>query len=167
MAKLKSTVEDPVEVPGPMREFYEKGADGKYHVSLDGESPKLAEFRNRNIELMKQAEADKAKLADLMARPDVTTQAAELEAQLAAERSAHAATQLKHIVTTEFLRAGGRSSAVDFMADAAAKVFAVEDGKVTRRVTRCERCGRSLNARHRRCLYCGQPMHADGAFEGV
>jgi hypothetical protein len=58
-------------------------------------------------------------------------QTADLEAQLQAERRSHDATRLRHAVTTEFLRSGGRPSATDYMADAAAKVFVVEDGKVT------------------------------------
>ena len=36
----------------------------------------------------------------------------------------------------------------------------VEDGKVTRQVAQCQRCGRTIHARHRRCLYCGQPTAA-------
>jgi hypothetical protein len=114
---------------------YTRGEDGKFHLVLDGDPPKLAEFRDNNVKLMRerdllkgQAEADKATLAELAAtKPDVS----KLEADLAAERRAHAATQLKHVVTTEFLRTGGRSSAIDFMAAEAAKTFAVEDGKVT------------------------------------
>ena len=138
MALLKQTLDDIHEVIGPLRDFYEKGPDGKFHLSMEGDPPKLAEFRSRNIDLMKtnealkaQAEVDKAKLAELLAKPDNSKQATELEAQLAAERSAHSATQLKHLVTTEFLRSGGRASAVDFMAAEASKVFAMEDGKVT------------------------------------
>ena len=43
----------------------------------------------------------------------------------------------------------------------------VEDGKMTRSVTHCEKCARPLHARHRRCLYCGHPVRSGGAFEGV
>src|SRR5450759_806351 len=136
MAILKHTIDDVVEVIGPLREFYEQGPDGKFHLSMDND-PKLGEFRQNNVNLMRerdalkaQADADKTKLAELLVKPDNSKQAADLEAQLAAERSAHAATQLKHIVTTEFLRVGGRASAVEFVAVEAAKVFAMEDGKV-------------------------------------
>jgi hypothetical protein len=166
---LKLTINDPVEVIGPWRDEYKKGADGKYHLVLDGapDSAKLSEFRERNISLIKEVEelrplkqkyegidpdAAKAALASateltaklakfegvdpdeyrtLKARPDATTRAAELETRLAAEKAAHASTLLKHLVTAEFLRVGGRASAIDFMATAAAQVFAMEDGKLT------------------------------------
>lgn len=138
MAALKETIDALVQVPGPLREFYAPGDDGKFHLSVDGEQPKVAEFRQNNINLMRErdalraeAEADKAKLAELLAKPDGATQAAKLEADLAAERAAHASTRLRHIVTSEFLSAGGRASAVDFIAAEAEKVFALEDGKVT------------------------------------
>lgn len=55
-----------------------------------------------------------------------TRRATELEAELVAEKEAHAATQFKHTVTAEFLRVGGRESAVDFIVRSAAKVFAVD-----------------------------------------
>lgn len=135
---LKYTIDDLVEVPGPLRSDYQKGEDGRYHLILEGDSPKLAEFRQNNIDLMKerdalkaQAEADKAKLAELSAKPDATKQTADLEAQLAAERKAHAATQLTHSVTTEFLRCGGRPNALEYVAAEAAKVFAMDGGKLT------------------------------------
>lgn len=134
---IKLVIDNLVEVPGTLRDEYKQGSDGKFHLTLDGEPPKLSEFRDRNIDLMKerdvlkaQTDADKTKLAELLAKPDATKQAADLEAQLAAERAAHAATQLKHIVSSEFLYAGGRASAIDFIAAAAGKVFAMEDGAV-------------------------------------
>ncbi len=124
------------------------------------DTSKVNEFRARNIELMKATDvlkatvakfegidpdAAKAALANLAkfegvdpdeyhtlkARPDATARAAELEASLAAEKAAHAATQLRHAVTAEFLKCGGRSSAIDFTAEAAAKVFAMKDGELT------------------------------------
>lgn len=156
MAKLKQTLDDIHEVIGPLRDFYAKSEDGKFHLSVDGESSKLAAFRDKNIALMKEAvqlktkyegidpdatlvkltEAE-AKLAAfdgvdpaeyrlLKARPDVTKRAAELEADLATEKAAHAATQFKNTTTVEFLKAGGRESAVDYMVTEAAKVFAVD-----------------------------------------
>lgn len=43
----------------------------------------------------------------------------------------------------------------------------VEDGKVSRKVSQCQRCRRTVHARHRRCLYCGQPIQAANAFDRV
>lgn len=154
MAKLKHSIDALVEVIGPLRDYYVPSADGKFTLAVEGESVKLAEFRERNIALMKEADQLKANinpaaLADaeaklakfdgvdpdeyrlLKARPDTTTRAAELETSLAAEKAAHASTLLKHLVTAEFLKVGGRASAIDFMATAAAQVFAMEDGKPT------------------------------------
>lgn len=124
MAALKHTLDDIVEVPGPLREFYTKAEDGKFHLDVEDESARLKEFRETNIRLMKQ-------VAELQAQPPATKQVSDLEAQLSAERQAHAATQLKHLVTAEFLRQGGRNSAVEFMSTEAAKVFTIENGKLT------------------------------------
>ena len=142
---LKLTIDNLVEGPGTLRDEYKQGSDGKFHLTLDGDPPKLSEFRDRNIVLMKEVEelrplkaqfdgidpeavkADRLKLAELAAKPD----AAKLEADLAAERKAHSATQLTNAVVTRFLAMGGRASAVDFIAAEAAKVFAMEDGKLT------------------------------------
>jgi hypothetical protein len=144
MPKLKHTIADLIEVPGPLRDYYTKTADGKFALDLEShpDSAKVTEFRDKNIALLKERDdlkarfdgidpeavkADRLKLAELAARPD----AAKLAADLAAEKAAHASTQLKQIVTTDFLRSGGYTSAVDFIAAKAAKVFAMEDGKVT------------------------------------
>jgi hypothetical protein len=158
MAKLKHTIDDVVEVIGPLRDFYTKAEDGKFHLSIDGESSKLSEFRDKNIALMKEldelrplkvkyegidpdataklteAEAklatfdgvDPAEYRLLKARPDATKRAAELETDLATEKAAHAATKFKTTTTVEFLKTGGRESAVDFIATEAAKVFAAD-----------------------------------------
>jgi hypothetical protein len=157
---LKLTINDPVEVAGPLRQEYKKSADGKYHLEVEAhpDSARLSEFRDRNIALLKEVEelrpfrakydgidpdAAKKALAKaaelearlaafdgvdadeyrvLKARPD----AAKLEAELAAERAAHQQTQFRNTITTEFLRAGGRESAVDYMVLNAAKVFAAD-----------------------------------------
>src|SRR5436309_3119324 len=82
MAKLKSIIDNLVEVPGNMREFYTARGDGKWEVSLDGEpsgfvaAEKLAEFRDGNRALNAKLKAfdgidpatvtaTAAKLADL------------------------------------------------------------------------------------------------------
>jgi len=52
MAKLKSVIDNLVEVPGNMREFCTARSDGKWEVALEGEPPgfvavaKFNEFRN-------------------------------------------------------------------------------------------------------------------------
>ncbi|MDO8795207.1 MAG: hypothetical protein Q7J25_11365 [Vicinamibacterales bacterium] len=88
--KLKPIIDDTTQVIGPLREFYAKGEDGKYHLSLDGEPPgyvkadKLAEFRSKNIALMQQAakfegvdlDAAKAAIAKVAAFGDLDPVAA-------------------------------------------------------------------------------------------
>lgn len=60
LAALLSTLEG---VPEQFHEYYEKGADGQYKLTIDGtpagfvERNKLDEFRTSNIELKKQLEA--------------------------------------------------------------------------------------------------------------
>ncbi len=94
-------------------------------------------------------EAMEAKLADLEAklkvfdgvdpveyralkeRPDTSARVAELEAELAAEKGAHATTQFNNIISAEFLRSGGRASAVDYMQGLAAKTFSMKGGVLT------------------------------------
>ena len=66
MAKLKAIVDNLDSVPEAMRELYTQ-RDGKFVLDLDGEPAgyvakgKLDEFRNNNVELMKQLEAMKGK----------------------------------------------------------------------------------------------------------
>lgn len=165
MAILKYVIDELVQVPGPLREYYAKsGVTGKFTLTADGhpDTAKLSEFRNKNIELLKEldelrplkakyegidSDAAKAALANaadltaklaafegvdtaeyhlLKARPDVMARVAELETELTTEKAAHSATQFKNTITTEFLRVGGRESAVDFMVTEAAKVFAAD-----------------------------------------
>jgi len=161
---VKLTVQDPSEVAAPLRGDYKRGADGKFHLMLEGvhpDSAKLAEFRENNVALLKEINEVKrtyegidpdvaraalttdytalaAKLAvfngvdveeyrALKARPDI----ASVEAALATEKAAHESTRIRHAITTEFLRHGGRESAVDFIVGSAANTFAIENGEVT------------------------------------
>jgi len=39
------------------------------------------------------------------------------------------------------------------------------DGKATKGITKCHNCGRTLNARHLKCLYCGAEKPAGSAFD--
>ncbi len=41
------------------------------------------------------------------------------------------------------------------------------DGRVRGTPVKCEGCGRTLNARHERCLYCGGPVKRGSAFDGL
>ena len=41
------------------------------------------------------------------------------------------------------------------------------DGKISSRVIKCSRCGRSSNANRKLCLYCGTSMPMDNVFEIV
>jgi hypothetical protein len=201
---VKLTIDDPVEVIGPLREEYRKGADGKFHLVLDRPHPdsaKLSEFRDNNIALLKEVsdlrplkaryegiDADAARTAlartgelekanaDLTAklatydgvdpeefrvlkqRPDPTALASELET----ERRAHAATILRNAVTVEFLRLGGRESAIDYIVDAAAKTFAVEDGKLTTKEFSSDKLGEQLSLTE---WVCKQKDVADFTFK--
>src|SRR5687768_5252129 len=138
---LKLTIDNLVEVPGNLRGEYKQGQDGKFHLDIDGEHPdsvKVTQFRDKNIALLKEVEElrqlkTKYEGMDDLAKDamDKAKNASKLEADLAAERSAHARTQFNHTVTREFLGMGGRPSAVEFMEDQAAKVFSMVDGKIT------------------------------------
>jgi predicted ATP-grasp superfamily ATP-dependent carboligase len=111
------------------------------------DSEKLAEFRDKNIALLKELdelrplkekfegvdpEAARAalaklpelegKLAELASRPDGT----KLAEELATVRSEHAAATFKNSVTVEFIKAGGRESAEEYIVEQAAKVFAAD-----------------------------------------
>ena len=43
----------------------------------------------------------------------------------------------------------------------------VEDGKITTTVQNCQKCGRTMAPRHKRCLYCGGERLASGPFQGI
>jgi len=40
-----------------------------------------------------------------------------------------------------------------------------EDGKASRTVSQCTACNRPMNARHKRCIYCGSEKVIDCAFD--
>jgi len=65
-----------------------------------------------------------------LARGDVSGKVTQLETQLASEKAAHAASTFKHVIGWEFLKAGGRSEALDFIVAQAARTFTMKDGKV-------------------------------------
>ena len=43
----------------------------------------------------------------------------------------------------------------------------VEDGKITPNVQNCQKCGRSMNPRHRQCIYCGGERLKTSPFQGI
>jgi hypothetical protein len=94
-----------------------------------------------NAETLKAQHA--AELAALQS--DQTNRATNLEAALTAEKSAHAATQLRNAISVEFLRAGGRESAVDFMVGKAAGTFEMKNGVAISREFSTARPGEPLS----------------------
>ena len=43
----------------------------------------------------------------------------------------------------------------------------VADGKATKTVAKCPKCGRAMSPRHNRCLYCGSGKLIESAFDAV
>ena len=43
----------------------------------------------------------------------------------------------------------------------------VEDGKITTTVQTCQKCGRTMGSRHKRCMYCGGERLASSPFQGI
>jgi ribosomal protein S27AE len=41
------------------------------------------------------------------------------------------------------------------------------DGKMTRTVSKCPQCNRSMSPRHKKCLYCGHESLVHSAFDGI
>jgi hypothetical protein len=136
---LKFTIDDPVEVPAPLRPEYKKGGDGKYHLALEGDPPKefpplveanrkVTEFRDSNVQLMKKlaafdgldADAAKAALAKVAAgdADDVAKLKLDLaEAKSAATTAAQKtdALVLRSAVSNAFVAMGGRVDATDYI----------------------------------------------------
>ncbi len=42
-----------------------------------------------------------------------------------------------------------------------------DDGKASRTVSKCHKCGRAMSPRHRACIYCGAARVQKSAFDGV
>lgn len=114
----------------------------KLNAAVTELDAKLAAAETARIVALADAEKVKADLAtfegvdpaeykNLKAKPDDTKRATELEAALTAERTAHAATQLKNVVAADFFRIGGRPGALDYIVGKAAETFTMHGGKVT------------------------------------
>ncbi|MGB1126064.1 MAG: hypothetical protein ACPG4Q_12730 [Phycisphaeraceae bacterium] len=42
-----------------------------------------------------------------------------------------------------------------------------EDGKATRTVSKCAKCDRPMNPRHKKCIYCGHEKLITSAFDAL
>ncbi len=42
-----------------------------------------------------------------------------------------------------------------------------DDGKLVLGIKKCQACNRSVNPRHKKCIYCGVKLEKDSAFEGA
>lgn len=130
------------------------------------DDPKLAEFRDKNIELMKQlaelttkyegidpatVAADRARLAELeKAKPH--ERITELETQLATEKAARTSAQaaadasiLTSTVTAKFFAAGGRPGAAEFIVSKAKDALTIENGVIVGKVFDPNRPGVKLD----------------------
>lgn len=127
------------------------------------DDPKLAEFRDRNVALMKEIDDLKAKYKDIdpdavaadrlkltefeaakaqldAARVELTTAKAALaEAQATADAST-----LQSVVSDKFIKAGGRANATDFIIAKAKALFSVEGGELVGKVFDPNRPGEKL-----------------------
>jgi hypothetical protein len=43
----------------------------------------------------------------------------------------------------------------------------VADGKLTRSIRKCVKCGRTVPAKQNKCMYCSETQPADSIFEGL
>ncbi len=43
----------------------------------------------------------------------------------------------------------------------------VADGKVTKKLRQCSKCGRAMSRRHNKCLFCGNDQLGETALENV
>lgn len=143
---LKFTINDPVEVPGNLREHYAKAEDGKFHLALDGhpDAARVAEFRSNNIALKQQlakyeaVDLDEyAKLKAHAADPDaIVALRLELEAEKGKVASAQAKADravLREKLRDKLLAAGVLPAALDIALDKAEPAFTITGSEVTTR----------------------------------
>jgi hypothetical protein len=135
---LKFVIDRLEDVDPPLRAHY-VAQDGKFHLAMQGDHPKVVEFRTSNVELLKEREALKAKLTDLeRANPDARISA--LETALAAEKAARTQAQeqadksrVRDVLRVKALAAGVLPGAVDILLDKAASTFTMEGDAVKAR----------------------------------
>jgi len=113
---LKFLIDKLEDVAAPLREHYVP-ENGKFYLATHGEHPKVTEFRATNVDLMRERDALKEKLAAAEA-PDVVALKLELateKGKVAAAEAATLALTHKSTVSAAFLAHGGRPEAVDFI----------------------------------------------------
>ena len=140
---LKYVIDKLEDVEAPVRSHYTKADDGKFRLAVDGEHPdaaKVKEMRTTNIDLMRERDELKTKVADLdRAKPH--ERITELETALAAEKAARTAAQaaadeslLSSTVTAKFFAKGGRTSAAEFIVSKAKDALTIENGVIVGKV---------------------------------
>jgi hypothetical protein len=141
---LSFIVTDLAAVPEPVREHYTKAADGTYTLRVEGhpDATKVAEFRERNVELLKTVakfdgidpatvKSDRAKLTSMEAQLATTPlRVAELETQLAAVQQKADRSVLRDALRGRALSAGAIPAAIDILLDKAEPVFEVKNDAV-------------------------------------
>lgn len=187
--KLRRTVESLDAIDQPvLKVFYQPGEDGKFYLGLDGDDPKLEEFRTNNRSLNNRVADLEAKLKTYdgiddpaaardalekvktlaTAGDDATKKAADLEQQLQTEREAHRATKRQALVTAAFMAHGGEPKAADYVTSLAATTFTVNgDGKLTTTARDAEghplTVERWLNVQQRERPFLFKPSKGGGA----
>ncbi|MGE0363254.1 MAG: hypothetical protein AB7H93_13340 [Vicinamibacterales bacterium] len=139
-------------LPAPLREHYTKTESGKYHLTLQGDPPKVAEFRDNNITLQKTVEtltkkfegidpdavkADRLRLAEFEREKGTPGRVAELEGALAAERAARQTIEqqasdarVRDHLRAKALSSGAVPNGVEMLVDKGAGHFHVSGGAV-------------------------------------
>ena len=138
---LKFVIDTLEDVAEHLREHYV--ADGDM-FRLDTKDPKVTEFRENNIKLIKDLArfegVDPEEFKRLKAQGD-DADVVKLKGELATEKAARAAAEAKvdgglvrATISAAFLKAGGRPAALDFIVSKASDVLTVEQGVVTGKV---------------------------------
>jgi hypothetical protein len=122
-------------LPPALKDFY-TAKDGKFHLNLKGEHPKVKEMRDTNISLLKERDAltekykdidpasvatERAELAELRkGSPRITALEAELAAEKAKTMAAEAASsrvKLRSVLSAKAAAAGVRPEALEIAVD--------------------------------------------------
>jgi hypothetical protein len=134
--KLNFTITDPAAIPGPLREYYTKGADGKFTLDVDGhpDTGRVSEFRSSNVELLKERDALKTKYAEL---EQAGGRVSALEAELAAEKKARTEAEqqagksrVRDALRGSALAAGALPGALEILLDRAVSTFTIDGDSV-------------------------------------
>lgn len=144
----------------------------KVYDGIDPDAARAALAELADTEIVDSDDLDKAHSAELAAvQSEKAKQVEELQAQLAAEVNAHNTTRFNQTVAYEFVRAGGRESAVDFIVGKAAEVFTMKDGKLTTKEFSTARPGEPLSIsewvaqQSHTCDFAFRPSKGGGALQ--